>query len=422
MATLYCARFLLPIGAPAIEGGALLVDRGRILEVGRAGSLRRQHPGVSVCELGEGILLPPLVNAHTHLELTAFPQWAAKQGETSPPASFVDWIKRVIRVKRGTDLKQFLPSLRSGIEQSLAAGTGALGDILSYFPARDGYAGTQLRGTLFLETLGRDPGQGRKILQGIGGLLDERYCGQMQLGLSPHSPYTLSFEYLQAVLDYGRRRRLRRSIHLGESPAESVFLAESSGEIADILYPHVGWQDMVPPPAGRSPVAYLKEAGGLHPDILLVHGVQVNAADAAELGQAGISMVLCPRSNARLDVGIAPVELYLRHGVNLALGTDSLASCDSLSIWDEIVFARRCYAPWLRPEQLLAMATLQGAEALGLGGELGALRPGWGAHFQLLRPSSLPALEALADFLCSPGRTREVAALYLGGRDVLQKS
>lgn len=420
MATLYSARYLLPMGAPVIEGGALLVEGGRILAVGDAGQLRRQHPGVNLCDFGEGILLPPLVNAHTHLELTAFPQWAEHLGETSPPKSFVDWIKRVIRVKRGIDLNLFLPSLRSGIQQSLAAGTGAVGDILSYFPARDGYAGTQLRGTLFLETLGRDPGQGRKILQGIGALLDERYCGQVQLGLSPHSPYTLSLEYLQAVLDYGRRRRVRRSIHLGESPAESVFLADSSGEIAEILYPLVGWKDMVPPPARRSPVAYLKEAGGLHPDILLVHGVQVKDEDAAELGRAGVSMVLCPRSNARLEVGVAPVQLYLRHGVNLALGTDSLASCDSLSIWDEIVFARKSYAPWLDPPQLLRMATLQGAQALGLEGELGALRSGWGAHFQLLRPSNLPALGDLEEFLCSPGRSQEVAALFLGGRDVLQ--
>lgn len=420
MAILYSARYLLPIGSAPLEGGALLVDRGRILQVGPAGALRRQHPGLRLCDFGEGILLPPLVNAHTHLELTAFPQWAEQLGETSPAGSFVDWIKRVIRVKRGTDLNLFLPSVRSGISQSLAAGTGAVGDILSYFPARDGYAGSQLRGTVFLETLGRDPLQGRKILQGIGSLLDERYCGQAQLGLSPHSPYTLSVEYLQAVLDYGRRRRVRRSIHLAESPAESLFLADSAGEIAEILYPLVGWREMLPPPARRSPVAYLQEAGGLQPETLLVHGVQVNEEDAAELGQAGMSMVLCPRSNARLDVGVAPVELYLRHGVNLALGTDSLASCDSLSVWDEILFARQSYAPWLGPEQLLAMATLQGAKALGLEGELGALRSGWGAHFQLLRPSTLPALDQLEAFLCSPGRSREVAALYLGGRDVLQ--
>lgn len=420
MAILYLSRFLLPIGAPPIEDGALLVENGRIVDVGTASTLRPKHPKAKLCDFGEAILLPPLVNAHTHLELTSFPEWADKLGETAAVDSFVQWIQRVIRVKRGTDLNLFLPSLRAGIHQSLAAGTGAVGDILSYFPARTGYSGTPLRGTLFLETLGLDPGQGRKILQGIGGLLDERTCGLLQLGLSPHSPYTLSLEYLEAVLDYGRRRRVRRSIHLGESPAEAVFLADSTGEIATLLYPHVGWQDMLPPPARRSPVAYLREAGGLHPETLLVHGVQVDDLDVAALGEAGSTMVLCPRSNARLEVGTAPVELYLRHGVNLALGTDSMASCDSLSIWDEIAFARQQYSPWLSPERLLRMGTLQGARALGLEGEMGALRAGWGAHFQLLRPATLPSLAELEDFLSNPGRTSDVAALYLAGRDVLQ--
>jgi cytosine/adenosine deaminase-related metal-dependent hydrolase len=421
VAILYLARFLLPIGAAAIEHGALLVENGRIADVGPAGSLRQAHPGAELCDFGQAILLPPLVNAHTHLELTAFPEWAVKLGETAAVTSFVDWIKRVIRVKRGTHLDRFLPSLRAGIQQSLASGTGAVGDILSFFPARVGYAGSPLRGTLFLETLGRDPGQGRKILQGIGGVLDEKSAGQMQLGLSPHSPYTLSLEYLEAVLDYGRRRRVRRSIHLGESPAEAVFLADSDGEIATMLYPHVGWEAMLPPPARRSPVAYLGEAGGLQPETLLVHGVQVDAEDAAAIAAAGATMVLCPRSNARLEVGTAPVELYLRHGVNLALGTDSLASCDSLSIWDEIAFARRQFSPWLCPNHLLRMATLNGAQALGLGGQMGSLAPGWGAHFQLLRPATLPTLAELEDFLTSPGRNAEVAALYLAGRDVLQK-
>lgn len=421
MAILYLARYLHPIGAAPIEEGALLVENGRIAGVGTARDLRHQHPDANLCDFGEAILLPPLINAHTHLELTSFPEWEAKLGETGAVGSFVDWIKRVIRVKRKTDLDRFLPSLRAGIQQSLAAGTGAVGDILSFFPARTGYENCPLHGTLFLETLGRDPAQGRKILQGIGGVLDEKTTGLLQLGLSPHSPYTLSLEYLQAVLDYGRRRRVRRSIHLGESPAEAVFLADSAGEIATMLFPHVGWQDMLPPPARRTPVAYLREAGGLSPDTLLVHGVQVEDEDAAALAAAGSTMVLCPRSNARLEVGVAPVDLYLRHGVNLALGTDSLASCDSLSIWDEVAFARQQYHPWLSAKYLLRMATLNGAQALGLVGEMGSLLPGWGAHFQLLRPATLPPLSGLENFLCDPGRTAEVAALYLGGRDVLQK-
>jgi cytosine/adenosine deaminase-related metal-dependent hydrolase len=107
--------------------------------------------------------------------------------------------------------------------------------------------------------------------------------------------------------------------------------------------------------------------------------------------------------------------------VPLALGTDSLASCDTLSLWDEIAFARSWFEGLLSPPQLLTMATRNGASALGLGGEMGVLEAHRGAHFQVLVPPSLPPAADLAEFLCSPGRSAEVAALYLDGRDVLQK-
>ncbi len=131
-------------------------------------------------------------------------------------------------------------------------------------------------------------------------------------------------------------------------------------------------------------------------------------------------MVLCPRSNDRLGVGMAPLSLYRREGVPLALGTDSRASSDSLSVWDEIAFARSFFGDEVSPEELLAMATVNGARALGLEREMGELRAGLGAHFQVLCPKRLPPLAELGEFLCAPGRTAEVAALFLEGRDVLQ--
>jgi cytosine/adenosine deaminase-related metal-dependent hydrolase len=130
----------------------------------------------------------------------------------------------------------------------------------------------------------------------------------------------------------------------------------------------------------------------------------------------GVYVVLCPRSNHRLKVGKAPVSAYLNAGVPLLLGTDSLASNDSLSLWDEMAFAHQCYGEDLDPGTLLGMATYQGARALGLGGEMGALAPGYGAHFQVLKPADLPAIRDIESFLCRPGRTAEVQALYLDGK------
>jgi cytosine/adenosine deaminase-related metal-dependent hydrolase len=187
---LFRARYLLPIATGPCEDGALLVEGGRITAVGRFSELRRA--AAVVVDFGDAILLPPLVNAHTHLELTHFPQWEAKEANAGDPTSFTDWLLRIIRVKRGVTPDLYLPSLQEGIRQSLAAGTGAVGDILSCFPARHGYLQAPLRGRLYLETLGRDPALNSQVLARIVNILEEKRCGHLELGISPHSPYTLS--------------------------------------------------------------------------------------------------------------------------------------------------------------------------------------------------------------------------------------
>ncbi len=417
--TLYLARYILPINRPPIEDGALFVREGRIGAIGRRKEVE-VPAGTTVVDFGDAVLLPPLVNAHTHLELTHFPLWARNLGEIEDSRSFVDWVKKVIRIKRAVDPKQYAYSLDEGIRASMKAGTGAIGDILSWFPARSVYRTAPLFGRAFFETLGRDPERNRRILRTLKKILREGQAGQLELGVSPHSPYTLSAEYLEEIIDYARRQRVPLAIHLAESAEEVDFLRESRGSIATDLFAFVGWSDMVPPAPRRDPVSYLAERNGLHSDCLLVHGVQVEQPDCEKIAAAGASVVLCPRSNARLGVGKAPVADYLAAGVNLALGTDSRASSETLSVWDEIAFARSWFAQQSSASDLIRMATAGGARALGISGEIGALEPRMGAHFQVLSPPRLPELQKLDEFLCSAGRTAEVSHLYLRNREVLQ--
>lgn len=399
-----------------MEDGAVLVAAGRIAAVGPYATLRRNPAELVDC--GDAILLPPLVNAHTHLELTDFPAWAAATRDLAVGDNFVDWIRRVVQVKRARSGDDYAASVRHGIQQSLAAGTGAVGDILSHFAARTAFAGSPIRGRLFYETLGHDPARTEPQLQEIASLLAAGPCGGLIPGLAPHAPYTLSEAHLAATLAQAAQGQAPLTLHAAESREEVDFIADAAGPIAQVLYQAAGWE--VPPPQHGSPIAYLARQGALTAGMLLVHGVQVSAADVDLIVQAGCGMVLCPRSNARLGVGTAPAALYRQHGVSLALGTDSLASNDSLSIWDEIAAARRLY-PEFSPLELLHLATAGGAGLLGLKGEMGTLQPGAGAHFQLLRPAQLPPLHELAEFLTSPGRSDEVAALWLDGDEVLAK-
>jgi len=418
VADIFRARFLVPIAAPPIEDGALVVDNGRIVDVGHAGVLRKAFPEAGIFDFGEAVIVPPLVNAHTHLELTAFPGWVEEFGEISSSGSFVEWIKQVVRIKKRVPESRFAESLEEGLNCSLRVGTGAIGDILSRPSLRDAYRSVPILGRVFFEILGVDPKHASLSVDQLAGLLGEGALGRISLGASPHAPYSLNEKLLSEVFRLARKFGYPLAIHLAETEEEVRFLIESSGPLAEDLYPSAGLEGLLPPPRKKGPVPYIASIGGLGPNTLAIHGVHVAGDEIVQLARTGTTVVLCPRSNARLGVGKAPVRGYLDAGVPLALGTDSLASSDSLSVWDEIAFARTWFDEQVAPDRLLEMGTRGGAKALGLEGELGELLPGTGAHFQILRPESLPPLSRLLDFLCSPGRTEDVAELFIDGRRV----
>ncbi len=415
MACIYSAKYLLTDDARPIVGGALLAVAGKIAAVGPLAELTRAHPGVEVVEFADAVLAPLLINAHTHLELTDFPAWAQAAGEGAEPVSFVDWILRLIRVKRTLGPKQFNRSVANGIELSIASGTGAVGDIMAQHASRKAYCGTSLPGVLFLESLGQDPTIITKIKQELRSVLAEGQVGQMRLGLTPHSPYSISASYLRDIYAKCQREDLPCTTHLAESPAEVEFIAGSSGELATQFYPRVGWQYLIPAAAGCRPAQYLQQQGGLFPGNLLVHGVQLNQAEIELLAARQMALVLCPRSNARLDVGQAPVAKLLAAGVSLAIGTDSLASNDSLSVWDELTFAHQWFQGQLDAPTLFRMATHGGAAALGLEQRLGSLAVGKDASFQVLQPKGPLAASELSDYLVAPGRNQEILQVYHQG-------
>lgn len=412
--TLYLARYLLPISAPPIEDGALLVDNGRIAAVGRRRELLAGFNG-EVIDFGDAVLLPTLVNVHTHLELTHFPRWAARSGEPGKPATFVDWLLQLIRVKRDQSPAELTASIRDGLRLCLQSGTGAVGDVLSRLIFPPAYAESFLYGRVFLELLGLDPVVWGVSLDRATALLTGDHFGNMQPGLAPHAPYSLSQQAMISIFAAARRQDWSLTTHFAESHEESRLVQDAAGELLERLYPAVGWQDQRPEAHGCSPTVYLDRVGGLHHNNLLVHGVQVSAEDARLLAERSVTVALCPRSNECLGVGTAPVALYRAAGVKLALGTDSLASNDSLSMWDELAAARRCYGDHLSPGELLAMATRNGAEALGLKDEMGTLSSGAGAHFQVLTLTDAPDLKQLEEYLCRQGASCSLSALFLAG-------
>ncbi|HSH70199.1 MAG TPA: amidohydrolase family protein, partial [Deferrisomatales bacterium] len=246
MPRIYTARTVVRGDAPPIAGGAVRDVGGRVRAVGPFGELKRRNPEAEVVDFGEALIVPLLVNAHTHLELTDYPRWAEAAGKTAEPEDFVAWILRLIEVKRGLDPEQFTHSLSRGIRQSVAAGTGAVGDICSHLGSRTVYRDAALQGVLFLETLGQDPELILNAEKHLTRALNGRWEGPLAPGLSPHSPYSISAAYMARVYGTCRKRGLRCTTHVAESVAEVEFLGGGRGDLVQRFYPAVGWGSFLP--------------------------------------------------------------------------------------------------------------------------------------------------------------------------------
>ncbi|HMB16961.1 MAG TPA: amidohydrolase family protein [Pelovirga sp.] len=409
------ARFLVTAGRSPVERGALLCNADRILAVDDLRALKKAHPGIAVTDYDDAVILPLFVNAHTHLELTDYPVWADKNGaQIDKPKSFVDWILQLIQVKKKLDPDSYHHALVNGIAQSAKVGTGVVGDILAHHSARSAYQSAPLAGVVYLETLGQDPAMIRRLKKALHQTLEESFAAEAVLGISPHSPYTISNVYLRHIYDLCKRRGLHCCTHVAESEEELKFTRDSRGAIAERFYQAINWQGFIPPPSGLRPVTYLEKLGGLFPENLLVHGVHLDDKDIDLLARNRMSLALCPRSNERLQVGKAPAGHLLKAGVNLALGTDSLASNDSLSIWDEMHFAAHWFAGELDPPTIFAMATRQGADALGVGDDYGSLSAGKKSSFQIV---SAPggAVRQLYEYFTSGIATDAIIQIYRDG-------
>ncbi|MEA5112842.1 MAG: amidohydrolase family protein [Geobacteraceae bacterium] len=404
---IYAASHILPVCSPPVEGGAIAVENGRIRAVGRVDELAHAF-GAPVAHFPGCAIIPGLVNAHSHLELTHFPSWKLRKGIDYSPRTYVDWIIQVIKVRRALSLHERELSVAEGIRISLESGTTTVGEIVSDPSLISCYNSSLLAGRLFLEAIGQNEVHCEQVLASIAGCLDEDRNGRFRMGLSPHTPHTLSARFFSRLREFARARSLPLSVHLAESRAEVDFLFDSTGPIAEKLYPFVGWQEHVPPPRRTTPAAYLDSLGILSPGTVAVHCVHVTPADVEILRKSGVTVVLCPRSNDKLDHGAPPVHLLKKAGVPLALGTDSLASNDSLSMLDEVRFLLERLPDEFTAAEALRMITLSGGQALGIGEEVGSLEPGKRADFLVMEPFSNTSSGDINRHILEKGKLREV--------------
>ncbi len=374
------AHYIYPVSSAPILNGIIAIDGERVAAVGSAEAVMQQFPGADVLDLGAVMLLPQAVNAHTHLELTPL---AALGQQYIADRSFVQWIRELVTQWRATAAEVQLEGSRDACRMLIESGTAAVGDISNTHASLVPLLESGLYGIIYHEVLNPDPAEAPRLLQKaqeqIRRWRSEYGEERIRFGVTLHTPFTVSAELFRLTVPWVIEEQVPFCIHTAESPAETEYLLYGTGEIADALFPSAGPLKAWVAPPGCSPVAYLDSLGVLAGRPLLMHGVQVDRADLQLLAAQHISMAHCPRSNYHLNCGRMPIEAYQEADVLVAMGTDSLSSSPSLSVWEEAMYAMRTHrsaSVKLDAHDLLRICTLDGARALGFDDRLGSLEPG----------------------------------------------
>jgi 5-methylthioadenosine/S-adenosylhomocysteine deaminase len=394
------ADWIVPVEGAPIPDGAIAVEDGRIAAVGTRAEL-----GEST-HYAEAVIVPGFVNAHSHLEYAVYAGFGDGLGD------FAEWITLHIQRKARIGWEQYVDIARFGAAQCLASGVTTVGDCSYSGATAVACADLGLRATVYLEVFGADPtaalGHFAEIRERVDGFFSDR----VRAGVSPHAPYSVSLELYRACAELG----LPVATHISESPAEILYLTRGEG-------PWGAYSDLLVPAPGTTGTRMLAEDGLLGREVLAAHCVMLEPDEIDLLASTGTGVAHCPRSNAALGCGVAPLAELREAGARVGVGTDSPASAPSFDFFEEVravVLTARARAQRpsaLSPAETLELATLGGARALALDDELGSLVPGKRADFAVVSldgsayfPVEDPA--AAVVFGGSPGR---VLATFVDG-------
>ena len=357
MTRIYSARWVLPVSAPPINDGAVAVEGPLIVGVGVVAELVSRFPDALVENFGQSVILPGLVNTHTHLELTVLRGYLENE-----ESDFFAWLRKLTlaRLERMTadDLRV---SAMWGACEAVRAGITCVSDasdsaMMSMLALRD----VGLRGIVFQESFGPDPRLASenfaKLKMKVCELRDVE-TDLVKVGVSPHAPYTVCGPQLELIADFAMSEQLPLMMHAAESQAEDDFVRNGSGIFAESLAKRgIEWT-----PPRMSTIQYLKQVGILDCKPLLAHCIRVDQEDIETLAQTGSKVAHCPKSNAKLGHGVAPLMPFLDAGVTVGLGSDSVASNNTCDLIEEARFAfLLARNPLLKADRMLSLATLGG--------------------------------------------------------------
>lgn len=417
------ADWVLPISSPPIERGEVVLEGDRIVAVQEAPSSSDKE----VLDLGRAILLPGLVNVHTHLDYTLM------RGLLEDTAFFA-WIRELTARKAALTWNDWLASATWGAAEAVSGGVTTIGDCTDSGAALSGARALGLGGIVYQEVFGIDEsrpvaGIVEELAERVANLREAAQETRIQVGISPHAPYTVRPDLFHALAAYALPEEMPVCIHAAESQAEAELMRMGTGPIAEMFVRRgIVWNV---PQTGTA--AYLDRFGILGPRTLLVHGVQIAAEERALMQERQIAWAHCPKSNAKLGNGVAALDMLGRWPreateapPRIGLGSDSVASNNTMDLFEEMRFAvlmqrgaRRRIDTITAPEAV-RMATWGGARALCLEREIGTLEPGKRADLCAVRIDELHSAPAYDPYnaLVYAARASDVILTWISGKIV----
>jgi 5-methylthioadenosine/S-adenosylhomocysteine deaminase len=373
------AEHVLPISNKPIKNGAVLIEGEKILNVGQQNELIEQFPQVPHENFGQAVIMPGFVNCHAHLEITAMRGFLDQFDD-----DFSSWLLTLTktRAERLTSEDVEISAVFGALEGA-KAGVTCFGDI-----GRSGTAGIKalnqngLRGVLFQETeFSPDNKTGLddfEKLKDVFGEVQTLQTGLVKAGISPHAPYTVSQKLFELITEFAINNKIKTTIHAAESLEEQNLMQKGGGFFADVYQKRsVNWQS-----PKCSTIEYLSDIGVLEAKPLLAHCVYVSERDLELIEKSGSAIAHCPKSNAKFGHGIAPLESFLDKSIAVGLGSDSMASNNTCDILEEARFAtllartKVAKNRFIDAREIIEMATVGGARALGLEEQIGSIETG----------------------------------------------
>ena len=411
------AKYVLTMDGEPIEDGAIATEFNKIVEVGKREELIAANPHATHEEHPDKVIMPGLIDAHTHLDVVEHSN-LLNMATTNTP-DFAQWVVSCLRYQEDAPLDTQMGAVKKALDTLITNGTTCVGDMTCFDGVFQVIEDAGIRAVVFPQIFGGAPSKAQDRFEGALAKLDEHMMSEdemLKVGLGPYSPYLLSKNLLTIIARHSKEAGVPLQTHCAESFTEMELFYDSKGPLMETLFPAMGWKGEPPPSYHKTPIHFLNDINFLEAGPSIVGGIQLGLKDLSMITRNMCRVVYLPRTNHILGHGSFPFGKLREVGIPIGLGTDTLGGPSGLNLWEELRFVNESViTPMPSPKELLQMATIGGARALNQEHIIGTLTPGKRADFIVVDLSECPTSALVYDSLIRHTRPHNVRKVVVNG-------